>query len=451
MAIIYVDTNASAGSANGTSWANAYLTIQAALGVWTIADEIWVASDSFETYTTTQTLTATNDTDTLRVPLYRVNSSTNLYDPTPQDTTGSDQIATTTAGDEIRISCNSAWYGFKFICASHFTLAFDNDHSPYFEDCEITYGTVTVGSQLQNFSDVRCVAINCYFRNILTADSYLDCDNGGDTLFIGCFFNSSAHVNGYVRMTNQFAAGSKIEFISCDFTLLSNFILVDASVAAGTGNATFRDIKFTNCIFKSTYVLYDTLTDVAGLVIEMDGCSVLAGSEYIHRRVTFLGEMLATLSSYRTGGYAEEDGDINLSLQLSSLSQCRVSHSIKTTPITGYINSTGNKTFTIELIENFTTALTERECWMEIQFYNNAASQRQGIDTTTKEFAKLTYTDLTAGTGLGDWVGEPSGSRSVKLSATVNVLKVGHYKIVVHLGKYELNKVVLVDPSAVIT
>ena len=85
--------------------------------------------------------------------------------------------------------------------------------------------------------------------------------------------------------------------------------------------------------------------------------------------------------------------------------------------------------------------------WLELFYYDSATNTHHKLDTSTREFAKLTYTTLASGTGTGNWTSPPAGSRSVKLEVTVTVNKIGYYYGVVHLGKYEAGKVAHVDPK----
>ena len=61
------------------------------------------------------------------------------------------------------------------------------------------------------------------------------------------------------------------------------------------------------------------------------------------------------------------------------------------------------------------------------------------------------YTNPAAGTGLANWTGEPTGSRSVKLTATGTVNQAGLYMVKVFLGNYESGKVLHYDPLVTVT
>ena len=112
--------------------------------------------------------------------------------------------------------------------------------------------------------------------------------------------------------------------------------------------------------------------------------------------------------------------------------------SFRSFPFDEYLESTGSKTFTVELIDDFETALQDDEVWLEIFYHATSGQIKQSVGTT-RVLPGSTVATLSAGTGTGNWTGEPTSSRSVKLAVTATVNNIGDYSAVVHLGKYEAN------------
>jgi len=443
MTIIYVDSNA-AGSASGLNWTDAYTTLQVALTAWTTSDEIWIAHNSTESFGSSITLTCPLDTVLLPVPIFRVNSSTNVYAPPPFDLTDTAQIVTTSSSAQIRLDFNTKIYGVRFDSGGNFNTT--GDLVSVFEDCDIEIGgeatsTTTLFPGGSFFK-------NCYFRQASTGSMRFSTGANGRVLkFIGCIFDFDGTLStGLIVGGGSFPAN--IQFIDCDLSALpSATILVDTSVFSSGASFNDHNVVFTNCKLPPSYVIGDGTMNAPRANVKMVGCSANGSTNYINRHLSYVGETDTSTAIYLIDGYVEFDGDVNLSLELAPTSKCTPIASVFTSNISSIIETTGSKTFTLELVENFTTALTEQELWLELFYYDSASNTHHKLDTSTHQFKQISYTALSAGTGLVSWTNEPSGSRSVKLEVTVTVNKIGHYYGVVHVGKYEAGKVVHVDPE----
>ena len=443
MAIVYVDSNAT-GSNNGTNWGNAYTTLQAGLTAWTTSDILWVAHNHSETFASSNTLTSVNSGRLHPCVLYRVNSGTDLYDPSPLDGTDTAQIIGTTTSQPLTFNFSGSWFGFSFEWGDYVKV--NPSLECYFEDCDISYGIQTSTFAYLDLSDVTGATFkNCLIKNIWGADSYIITQSAGNVLFIGCEFNVNDNpATGFIQPLSA-AFGSRFKAIDCDFTALSENILVDTSDFSASSLTENSVYEFINCKMKSGYLLWDNTMDVTGGRILARGCSS-SDKSYINESVTDTGEVLTSATAYHDNGFLSSDDLSRLSQVITPGSRCDFARPLSSAKISGIVDATGSKTFTVELVENFTTALTKQECWLDLYYYDSASNTNHKVDTSTREFAKLTYTALAAGTGLDNWTGEPASSRSVKIEVTVTVNKTGYYYGIVHVGKYEAGKVVHVDP-----
>lgn len=447
MARRYVDSNAS-GSGSGVDWTNAYATLQLALTAWVVGDEIWYAHDHAETYTSDQTLTCPNATSLDRVPLYRVNSGTDIYSPPPQDTSTTDNLSVTQFNGLITIDCNSVWYGLKTLNGGHFIISPDVVVSMY--DCEITFGTTASGRALRIANDSPSEFFNCYFRNVIDTGSYIYFNGVAVAKFFACTFNFASDATGIIQPSNGISPSDGL-FIDCDFSLCTSDILVDTSDFSVTADYLYHIFKFVNCKLRGSYTIGDGTMDAPNAEIILEGCSANGSTNYINRRLTNKGSTDTSISVYRSSGYIELAGSVNLSHSLTPSAKCIEHDPIRSSYISGVVESVGSKTFTVELIENFSTPLTQNNLWLELYYYDSATNTHHKLDSSSRQFAQLTYTDLVSGASLPAWTGEPVGSRSVKISVTVTVNKVGLYYGVVSLGAYEIGRIVHIDPLMSVT
>lgn len=442
MSILYVYSGA-AGAANGTSWTDAYTTVQAALTVWTTADEIWAADDHAETPgASTITWTCGNATPTTPAIVKRVNRTTNVYDPT----TGSDtkNVYNTGGGSDIVFNLSIAMYGLYLECGDDYTSSITSDNAyVHFEDCKFNIGITGTSSRWDFQYDTILKAVNCTF-NLLppsAGDEPIMAHFDAKAQYIGCTFTGTQAAAGLLIFSSLYS--QQVHFIDCDFSALTNTILVDSS----TGDAgCIADVIFSNCLLAGSMTLTDGTINSSHINVLGYGCHT-AGNTFNNSAVLSAGSIDTSTSVYLASGYADYDGTTNLSQLLTPGSLCTPSYPLESFPIAGIVESTGSKTFTIELVENYTTALTQQDLWVELYYLGGASSVVHTVDTSSREVAALAYTDLVAGSGVAAWAGEPAGSRSVKVDITATVNQKGLYYAVVKVGKYEAGKVVHINPK----
>lgn len=435
MAIIYVDSTAG-GVADGTSWTDAYVTLQAGLTAWTTADIIWVAHDSTESFTANTTFTCGNATKTDPVTIFRVNSGTSIYSPT----TGADvkTLDSSTGNYDFVFGFNMAMYGLHMDTGDDW-YNITNDTYTYIEDCYLEFSSTGNASfqVWQNSNRVGGSAKNCTFEWNTTG--YID-HAGGKFDYFGCTFSGANNSAGlFICGSNQ---PTNITLTDCDMSGLNNPTLVDTSTFIGA----VAQVTFLNCKFPTSYSLDDGTIANRGVEIVANGCHT-AGDTFVNDKANMTGDVSTSTSVYHDSGYTDYDGTTQLSQVLTASADCKPALPLEGFKIGGIVTSTGSTTFTVELVENFTSALTANDAWLELYYYDSATSVTHKLDNSSREHALTSYTNLSAGTGLANWTGEPASSRSVKIAVTVTVNQTGLYYGVINLSKYEAAKVLHVDPK----
>lgn len=440
MAIVYVDSAGSNTSPYDT-WAKAATTLQTALTAYTAGDEIWVAHNHAETPGASVTWTDSAAATALqRVPIYRVNSGTNSYDPT----TGADTKQLDISAGEYDL-VNVGWMDYHGLYLHIGDDIFDTQSliATTWTDCYLLLSSASAYFRFGNSSsNSQSVMKNTTIDS--TGGSLTFLPSGGDMKFYGCTFKGPAQSTGLFRAaTNR--EGNYI-FEGCDFSgLTGTIILFDLNVSA----AVF-DIKLINCLMPTTYTLHDS-----GFTHDHQSLEIYnsddAGNLYVSRKETVRGTVNEDTGVYVSGGFQDADGTTSLSMVMTTRAATTEPHTpLESLPILARIESTGAKTFTVECVENFTTALTKREAWIEVYYLGSATETNWSI-ANDREFAESSYTNLAAGTGLANWTGEPAGSRSVKLTATATVNQAGLFMVKVFLGEFESGKVLHYDPEVTVS
>jgi hypothetical protein len=447
LATIYVYSGAG-GTNNGVSWGNAYTSAAAAYDVWTVGDEIWVADDHTEAVTATHNIGALNTTTADIMPVFRMNRSTNVLSvSTGIDTRQynlTDSLADLTFGNSTD-NVYASFVGMFFAANDNIEIDQD-DISLYFDQCYFLMtssgGRFETGNESNNGSSYSRIK-NSTLEFPITGNIR---QQGVYQEFENCTFKGVADATGLFRASDS---SQTISWVTgCDFSQITMPILVDTD----DGFADSANVwHFIACKFTDGQVIHDSGIGTDGSFIYVHNSDGL-GNTYIVEKYGYRGDITTDIATYYTGAdnYIDCDQNKPLSRKMTPSVNLNVGRSLESVEIYGIFNNTGANTLTIELLENFTAALTKRECWLEV-FYLGGTSSTKWFAAADREFAALTYTNLAVGSGIGSWILPTAGSRSAKVSTAVNVLKAGMYKAVLHVAKYEAGKQVNYNPKITIT
>ena len=442
MATVYIYSGAT-GAASGASWTDAYTTIQAALSSYTAGDELWVAHDHNEISGSTITLTESGADITNRIMLMRVNRTTDVYDPT--DGADTKQYDLSGSADLNFGSVEAVWCGFHFECNDNY-IAASSGTTQSFIDCYFKYTAGASRFELgSNNCDTALEFTNCTFDYDSTSGQMWI---AAYVRFLGCTFKGDMASGGFFNNKSS----TRPVILDCDACNFSGFTnpVSEPIFEAPSSEIVYR-ARMRNCEIRSGQTIIGALSnDTQEAIVERTSHN---GDTFINELHVLRGTVETDTGVYYTGtdAFQDYDGDTPLSRELVPASGATHLSNLKGLGIPTVITSTGSKTFTVECIENYTTALTKREAWLEIHYLGSATSSLFTVADPDREVVETSYTNLAAGSGLADWTGEPTGSRSVKLTGTVTVNQIGLAMVYVRLGKYESGKQFFYNPVATVS
>jgi hypothetical protein len=442
MAVIYVDSNASAGAQDGTSWADAYLTLAAALTPATPGtDVIWVASDHYESGVS---YTPTNAGNGVTItPIISVNSSNDEY--TKASAAQFDYTGTLSFNDSFSL------HGLNFAAAS-FTVANSVLDNCFIEDCYITVS----GNINATYSGNRA---HSGFSNT-SANFVL----GGFNVGAGLFTWAGGSITGQMSTTNliKTAAAEYKEFVfdSVDMGALTSSSNPSFNLYANVTTYALR-AKLFNCILpyfggvgpygKTGDFLEDNETSGSGdEIIEVN---TYFANEYIPWRTVkrnFLGITSATNATYRDDGYTEPAFSTNISMKMFAFpNRANLKYRpLEGLPITAELPGAGTYTITLEAFEDgWTVQPDDSEFWINLMVPNDSNTPAGSYVSTQGELAS-------SGSSLFSssktWTTSGSGN-AVSVSASVTVNRPTTIQVTPFLGKYEAGRSMYYCPKLEIT
>ena len=199
--------------------------------------------------------------------------------------------------------------------------------------------------------------------------------------------------------------------IDCDFSATACADTVDIG-------GTWYPIEFVNCKFHASTTLVPTGTWLAGAAsvsyVNCDSCD----TEYKYAHYSREGALTVD-----TATYASDPATVagtSLSWKIVTTASAIESSPFVTPWVSTWIDSTGSKTLSLELVYDSATNLTDREVWAEFEYLGNA-SYPLGTVVSTRNANPFTGTgtDLTAGSAT--WTEAMANDNKDKITTTVTV------------------------------
>ncbi len=434
-ATIYVDSAGSDTSPYETCAKGAAL-LSTAITAWTTSDVIFVEDNHSEAVGTSVTYSNANDSFAVPIPIYSVDCTDDSYSPA-----ASVQIDQTGGGtDDMTFDGHFKIHGLNFNINDDLLIT-ASDASFFLVDGVLTFD-VNTASQITMGTGGTVVTMS---------NSTIDFSNasgGGiffeekDVVFHGVNFDGNPRAGGLLLTSIR---GGVFRCVGCDFLDYGSGTLVDASNAS-TG---FFNIYFTASKLPSIINFHDSGFETDGQFIfvsgtDADGAS--DGESFRQELYTFRGDVSTDEATYRDDGLVFTEGTTNASLKLTPASNVSVAEPLCSWPTHEWINTTGSKTFTTEVRENYTTAVNDEQFWQEVYYLGTTNSAMWTLDIGQDVLAGSSLT-----TSSETWTETMTGDRGAKVATTVTVNSIGLYAVRWCLAVFESGKEFYVDADPTVS
>ncbi len=440
MADRYVWSGAT-GAANGTSWADAYLTVAAAAAVDTAGDTIYVAHDHAENSTSAALSYAWASSGFVAASWTRilcVNRSTNVVTTGAEiKTTGNYAITTNTAGQGL------VFDGLTIVAGDTATGA----------------AAVALGQSAARSAKYR----NCTIEARSTASNNITAYNGGLMSFEECWFmfghlGSSLVSGSFLKWTRGGVLSGSLNTTLATVSASSVVVLADLdltnapttmNVFAGTANAGARGTIY-NCKMPDSWTGSVSSAEPTAPSTRMSlyNCD---SSDTNYRLIIkdFSGTITSETTIVRTGGAT--DGTTPISWRMVCNSNANDSlYPLISDPISVWNETVGSAlTVTVEIVHDSVTALEDDEVWVEVEYLGTSGrplgstASDHRADVLTTAVAQTSSSETWTTTGL-------TNPNKQKLSVSITPQEKGFLTARVFLAKASAYTI-YVDPEITVT
>ncbi|WP_147377677.1 hypothetical protein [Mesorhizobium waimense] len=443
MTLRYVRSGAG-GAANGTDWANAYLTLAAALTASAAGDTIYVSEDHAASLAASQTYTSPGTASSL-VRVVCVNHSGSVP-PVSADirTTATES---TTLGNAMTFAGSFCVYdGITFTCGSSsnsatLTVLNTTDKIIKFQNAALRIGTtaassnITLGNGSTGGSSIELVNTTVQFSNV--GQKILV--NSAEVLWR----NTPSAITGATIPTTLFtvAASNRSARIECSGVDLS---------ALGSGKTIFTNsagqmaaqLSLVDCKIDTAVTLCSTpaARGDGGLdYLRVDS----GGTNYKHGRVRYEGTQTEETTIVRSGGAS--DGTTPIAEKIVTTANCTEHFPFKSPPIAIWNDTTGSSvTATIEGIWGGGAVPNNNDIWLEVEYLGSASSPNASFVHNSKADILASSSALAAGSGT--WGGSTT---KFKLAVTFTPQQKGWILAYVNAGA--ASSTFYIDPKITLT
>ena len=412
---------------NGLSWGAAYTSVSALDDVFTFAsgDIVYIGHDHVCQYAHTANRTLTLPISGL--PTVFISATTGSNPPTYQAST-TNQIDTSEGAYNLTLDGSCAFYGCSIKAGANFTLSPDNDEIARMDNCTIKIGAN--GSIRTGVPHGRILVINSVID--LTADgtsTWSGAVISFQALATFIYIKGLTFVNAGYRTGVIFDTGTAVTLLYIDGADFSGFTNATVCEIFHPGTSTGK-IIIENCKTAATWTAFASGTPF----INSDFLFRNSGSgnqptSLIDKKLE--GDIVSSGSIYRSTG-ATIEGSAT-SWLITTTTNCSQDEPYYTPEISGYISSTGSKTFDL-YITNDTADFYDNEVWLEID-YLGTASSGQWSNKSDYMADRLATAAVQTDDTTSTWNGSgPSYTYKQKLSVTATVNTAGMFRARVCVG-----------------
>lgn len=464
MTVYYVDSGATGGSNNGTSRANAWLSIGSVPAL-IASDRVYISHTHSES-SSTATMPGDGGANTGVLPrIYSVDFSgrSDPTEPTEADLTPGATIGNSTGN--LSFAASAWWYGVKFNAAADITWNV-NQEIVVMYDCDLFVGedddwnlVASGGGYIQ--------LINCTFGGTTNSSAdnlggiMTDTGEGFRVFMLGCDADASlAWKDEFLKVGSR--PGSVV-MLGCDWSNWGTSATTH-TINGGTNEA---DITVIACKFQTGATMASGITTLfnPGSWRFVD-CGINNNTDQeqgehwdLYHLIETYGGGQTNRAVYRTGGFTPEHQTNPISLRVTehSAGDADPSHPTRI-PLAIYNTSTGStQTYTVEYIAADATsvdALDYTEMWLEIMYYDDAGTLLR-VEDNMETPIKASPTAHAAGTGTGNWtLTDAATNRSsykLAMTSTGTIAQKGFVRVNVVIGDMGTNDELFIDPMVTIS
>lgn len=362
MAIVYVRSGAG-GTADGSSWTNAILTLAAGLTAAGSGGTVYVAHDHAES-TAAAITPASPGTAAAPVTVLCVDDAA-----TPPTTLATTATVVTTGNSAITFSGFAYYYGITFRSGESATGAAainfgSGNYSAYltFDNCVLDIGTSSATSFI-TFAGARGLGANLINTNVkfhATGQKFVG--KGKLNWFGGTLDVTSAIPTALFGIVGGYSGRVTVQGVNLSGL---NTALTTGGAADGDGVLTY---SFKNCrLHASVAALAAAIAGPGGDEVRIDNCGS-GDTNYTIDHRTFEGSTTVETTIIRTGGAS--NGTTGFSWKMVSLADGpEFYRPLESPPIVVWNESTGSAmTATVEIVHDSETNIQDDEIWAEVEY-----------------------------------------------------------------------------------
>jgi hypothetical protein len=367
----YYVWSAATGSANGTSWANAYTTLTLAFSGKVAGDVFYVAHDHAESTAAAITLTS-NGSLTLLSKVVCVDRAGSVP-PVSADRRATAQV-TTTGANSITINTSTHFDGIIFNAGTGAVtgslLIATTGHHQRFDNCSLRIVASGTSSILQ-FGPSGSVAGAYVECNNTTFSFAATAQQINVTAAVFHWRNTPSALLGTipsVLFVQGLFRGAVVEIIGVDLSAAGS----GKTIISANSSAQAQPYRFIDCKLNASVTMSTVPASLGSLEVDFIRCGA-TGVNYTERHHKFPGLLVEETTIVRTGGAS--NGTTPISWNIATQSTCTYSMPFECPPIAIWNDTVGSAvTATVEGIWGGGAVPNDDDIWIDVEYLGDASS-----------------------------------------------------------------------------